>query len=154
MVTIKKKGAEKTFFSTDYLAINGIEWVDDAGNVSTGLPTSIVYDEGNLIELPENFLDLNQNEREVALREGVAEDLKKTYGLTADDFAFRAFNLEKVGKSYDDEDDDEEDDDEPENIIDALIDMVSGFDSMTIDDKEYVIIPKEQVVKAICGITD
>ena len=153
MVTIKKKGVEKTYFSTDYLAINGIEWVDDAGNVSTGLPTSIIYDEGNLIELPENFLDLNQNEREVALREGIAEDLRRTYGLTADDFEFRAFNLEKVGADSDDEDD-EEDDDEPENIIDALIDMVSGFDSMTVNDTEYVIIPKEQIVKAICGVAD
>lgn len=151
MVTIKKKGTEKTYFSTEYLTISNIEWTNDAGNVVEGLPTDITYGEGNLIQLPENFNDLDEDEQIEALRVGITENLERIYGFNVDDFEFKAFNAEKV---VNDDEDDEEDDDEPENIIDALIDMVSGFDSMTVNDKEYVIIPKEQIVKAICGITD
>ena len=117
MVTIKKKGVEKTYFSTEYLTISNIEWTNDAGNVVEGLPTDITYGEGNLMQLPENFNDLDEDEQIEALRVGITENLERTYGLNVDDFEFKAFNAEKVVNDEEDDEEDDEDDEEDDNMV-------------------------------------
>jgi len=145
----KKKNVKNVSFKADYLRISGIEWVDEEDECGVaGFPTEMTFDDEVIIELPENFFDLEEDEESEVLRAWITRYLKSTFGMYPVDFEFKAFGFERM-ENTESEDDEDLDDIKPYQPV-CHLEALLGLDSIVDNNgNEFVLLPKAALLEVI-----
>ena len=149
----KKNDVYDVLFKAEYLKISGIEWIDEDDCPLACMPTQIEFDDGFLLKLPRNYLELSDELQSNILHyviESYLSDLSPdSPDIWPADFDVKLYGLTLVGTDEDDEDDEDLDDIKPYQPV-CHLEALLSLDSITDDaGNEFVLLPKTALLEVI-----
>ena len=134
-------------FRAEYVKISNIEWVDEDDSFLCCFPTQMEFDDGFLIELPKNYLELSNNAQNEILRDRIEDYLDSLFpDAWPYDFDTKVYGLSIENTDEDDEDLKDIKPYEPVCHLEALLNLDSIKDDIG---NEFVLLPKDCLLVVI-----